>query len=494
MQTSSPKALPHCSARRAVLSRLEALFRGTRVPPRRRPLIDQPSLLLSLVLLAVFVTQGCTGGPGTVLPEDLPCGGEGLDLTKEFPPLYENGIAIRTPPLLIPAGTEVLYCYFGVYEGEEVGVISHFMQASTEGALHHAILKVGFDDDPPVGSLIDCTDGTVQDQGGPPLFEAVDDNSESSLITLPEGLAFKFPSGLRYTADVHYINSRPEPVCINVAWDLEVIPVEDVGAFASSYIMDRGSLSIPPGGETTVTFDCPWPQEIKLLSLGGHMHFHGSRYEIEHVREGGEPETIYEVNEWLPEYRFTSPVTHYGIEGHPVGAGDVFRTHCTYLNDGDTALGYPDEMCTTFGVAFPLDEPIYCDAAASSGLGESWGDGKGSLRGTIRRGPSITHDGVGDLMVAIFLQANNGPEGPGEPLATWFLRDADLSDPDGEIEYVLEGAPVAAGPLYVWVGLDDDGSGLDDGPTPGDLTAESSGILIPETDQVSFDFLLELFQ
>jgi hypothetical protein len=368
------------------------------------------------------------------------------------------------------------------------------MRSSTEGALHHAVLRVGSEDDPPLGSVIDCTEGAVQNEGGPPLFEAVDDNSESSLIALPEGLAFKFPSGLRYIADVHYINTGPDPVCMNVAWDLKTIPIEEVEAFASSYIMDHGNLNIPPGGESTVTFDCSWPQQTNLLSLGGHMHFHGSRYEIEHIREGQEPEMLYEVTEWLPEYRFTSPVTHYGLQGHSVEVGDTFRTHCTYNNEGGTNLGYPEEMCTTLGVAFPLENPIYCDAGGSTKNGVSWGDGEGVLKGTIRREENIVHDGVGDIVIAIFLQANNGPQGPGEPLATWFLEGADLSDPDGSIEYVLQGAPVAAGPLFVWIGMDDDGTSLDNGPTPGDLTAESSDIVIPDTNPVTLDFQLEVFQ
>ena len=444
------------------------------------------------LLLAFGAVQGCAGNGTNPLDDDLPCGGEGLDLTMEFPAIHDNGLSIRTPPLLVPGGTEILYCYYGIYEGDDAGVTSQLMRASTEGALHHAVLKVGSDDDPPPGTLIDCTSDTIQDSAGAPLFESIGDASSKTnnggLIALPEGFAFKFPQGLRYIADVHYINSQPEPVCINVAWDLNLIPEDEVETFAASYNLDPYSLSIPPGEETTITFDCPWPEDTNLLSIGGHMHFHGDRYEVEHIREETTLDTIYEVDQWLPDYRFDSPVTFFGPEGFPVEAGDSFRTHCTYVNDGNTHLSYPDEMCTTFGVAFPLNEPLRCEAGDK---GESWGKGEGILQGVLRRTPDLVNDGIGDLVIAVFFQEQNGPNGPGAPVATWNLQNADLSTTESEINYTLQGVPIGAEPLYVWVGLDDDGSGLDEGPTAGDLVAEANNLLVQTTTPVTFDFMLE---
>ena len=201
-------------------------------------------------------------------------------------------------------------------------------------------------------------------------------------------------------------------------------------------------------------------------------------------------ETIYEVEDWLPDYRFAAPVTHFGREGYAVEAGDVFRTHCTYLNNGETELSYPDEMCTTFGVAFPLEEPIRCEAGGAQG--HSWGKGEGTLEGVIRRTPNIPNDGIGELVVAVFPESKNGPNGPGAPVATWLLEEADLSEADSEVEFRLEGVPVGEGPLYVFVLVDDDGNGIDEGPSSGDLLDEAHGVIVPTTAPVSIDFLLEV--
>lgn len=442
---------------------------------------------LSLVFLVVLPLIGCAvtsdETPETPVDPVLPCGGQGVDRTEDFPPPADGSYQIVTPPLLIPGGTEMLYCYFGTYSGEDAGVTGLQMHSSAGTAMHHAVLKQGSDSDPSDGTLIDCTSGAIQAHQGGVLFEPMNE-SDDSLFNLPDGLAFKLAEGQRWIADVHYINTTPEPMCINVAFDLELTPETAVDGYVSTFNLDPLHLQIPPDAETTISSECEWPEDINILSLGGHMHFYGERYAIEHVTDDG-LESIYRVDEWLPDYRFNPPVIEFGSDGLPVAAGDEFRSHCTWDNRSGETLGYPDEMCTTFGVAWPLEEPLRCeggiwrsgveDVPGDGGGGTIGGDGPGVLRGTIRRGPDLVEDGRGELFVAVF---EDYPQS--EPIGAAMLGFVDLSAPDAELEYVIEGLDVPAAGLTVFALLDDDGTGTRGGPSDGDLLSEVFDLVLED--------------
>jgi hypothetical protein len=43
-------------------------------------------------------------------------------------------------------------------------------------------------------------------------------------------------------------------------------------------------------------------------------------------------------------------------------AGDVYHTHCEWLNETSSPLAFPDEMCAGFGYYFPsLGYEIACE-------------------------------------------------------------------------------------------------------------------------------------
>ena len=52
----------------------------------------------------------------------------------------------------------------------------------------------------------------------------------------------------------------------------------------------------------------------------------------------------------------TTNQPHFGTK-----AGDVFTTRCAWDNDTDRVLGFPEEMCLTFGMVYPATEPVVCE-------------------------------------------------------------------------------------------------------------------------------------
>ena len=138
------------------------------------------------------------------------------------------------------------------------------------------------------------------------------------------------------------------------------VPVDEVEHWAAPVRMDSGIVELPPGEATTASFDCVWPTDVTVLSLGGHMHEHGTSYEVDHVQSDGSIDRLYDINPWDEEYRDFPILENWGDGALQVDAGESFRTYCNWFNATESVLTYPDEMCTTFVVAYPLESALSC--------------------------------------------------------------------------------------------------------------------------------------
>ena len=102
--------------------------------------------------------------------------------------------------------------------------------------------------------------------------------------------------------------------------------------------------------------------------------------------------------------------------------------------------------------------------------------GTGSFGGLVGRGADMVitdlseTDGVGNLFILVFDEDPTEADDP-EPVAVAILPDADLSNADNMVEFCVQNIP----PGNIWLGalMDDDGSGLDDGPSVGDIMSMS---------------------
>jgi len=437
---------------------------------------------LVVVALALLGCDGAPDLPGPGAPED-----DFLDLRVELPdaPDPEDGALFEVPWMEVGPGEEKLFCLYGTYEGPTTGVNS-LRPAYPSRFHHHGLLKRGTADDPPDGTIIDCTDVEEQWPPRPTLFERVGGGPDpDEWINLPDGIAFRLEQGQRWMADVHYVNTGREPIVLNYGFLLGFVPLDDVRAIAGTFNMDAGGFSIPPGEAGSEEFGCAWHDDLTVLSLGGHMHGFGTSYEVTH-EAGDERATVYDVPQWREIYRFEPPMTNFDDGALTVAEGDLFHTSCNWLNRTSAPLEYPEEMCTTFGVAYPLEENYYCD-----GGNVTIGGGGASIRGVLRRDVVIPGDGVGD--VNIFLSDTEPVPGiPPSEGQTFILDDVDLSDPDGSVPFLLTKVFQNEAPLFLVAYLDDDASGVEGGPTPGDPVVLMQGLAIDAAEEFEIDIVFDL--
>lgn len=287
---------------------------------------------------------------------------DSLDMRVDFPP-PENGVQFVMPDLVLGPYEEKMYCYYDVFEGPTSGILGMLPMYSRYYG-HHVFLKgVDEQDETPAGSLVDCTEGETDNMSESTFIQAVHNDfpqGDGNWLNLLPGYAFRLEQGQRVKLDVHFINPTDQTLLINAAVNLELTPEDQVDVWVGGFDLNLVEFSLPPAQETSISFDCELPEGSAVLSLGGHMHENGARYLVEHV-SGDSVRPILELNEWDESYRYSPPLRMYWPWEVVMEAGDVIRTTCSWLNLGEQPLSFPDEMCTTFGVATGLNSGFLCE-------------------------------------------------------------------------------------------------------------------------------------
>lgn len=321
-----------------------------------------------VLMLACAGPQGDTPVPADKTPTDggtTTETGQLVDLRMAFPDEPEGGYQIVLNDVTIPPYTETFICLYGTWTGPDVGVV-YVSPHQPKPFGHHAQLKavpIGYEE--PDGMQRVCPGADTMNLFTP-FFEAVvnaEDGQENidytNMMILPEGVAVKLKSGQHWTFDTHWVNTSGNYINVNAALNLGFIPAEEVEQWASSFQLDVGTLDIPAGEALSIPFDCSFPEDLTVLSILGHMHGYGTHYSVDHLKEDGSIESVYDLV-WDPKYRDEGQVLTFGEGDLVVKNTEALRTTCSWNNTTDESLGFPDEMCTTVGVGYPLEEPFAC--------------------------------------------------------------------------------------------------------------------------------------
>lgn len=292
-----------------------------------------------------------------------------IDGNVDYPDTSANAIILRTPELLIPAYSERQFCLIDTYRGEDVGIVT---QRSYQGLMGHHLSLFGTtltEADYPDGSLIDCTSSEVMNMAAmePIIIGGEIIKGETYIINefqLPEGMAALLNEGQRIVLQAHYLNTGAQAVRVTDEIQLEIVPEDSVTTWAAPYVNTVTNFEIPANtSDFNITFDCTIGSdspELTFLYVGGHLHEWGKSFATYHTRDGVK-EKIYEVPVWDPAFRDAPKYLGFEPGEFVARPGDVFTTSCTWFNDTDRSMEFPQEMCVTFGMVYPAKLPIVCD-------------------------------------------------------------------------------------------------------------------------------------
>src|SRR6185295_11567253 len=126
---------------------------------------------------------------------------------------------------------------------------------------------------------------------------------------------------------------------------------------------NAANISIPAGGDQTITAEWTAPIDLTLIQLATHQHQLGTYANIELVGSDGAPSKIYENTDWQHPHPF------WPDPSIRLAKGQKIRITCTWHNGGDHLVRFDpettDEMCFILGFYYRDDG----DTAPVSGNG-----------------------------------------------------------------------------------------------------------------------------
>ncbi|MFN7143129.1 MAG: hypothetical protein ACK4YP_05090, partial [Myxococcota bacterium] len=272
----------------------------------------------------------------------------------------EDGFQLVTPEYTVPPNSDKMFCFFGTYEGPDVGV--NFYQWFQDDQFgHHMMLLDAYDgEDVPDGTVLDCDGQSVMALR--PLLEANELLGEiSGRMVLNDGLAVRLKSGQRWAMQSHYVNWSDRELLVQDAINLGTVPVEEVEHWVGTWSFNTSVFELPPHEETQLTFTCPWPSDVSVLHMMGHMHDYGTAIRVTHDTPAGSTE-VYALPAWDPAWQQQPRLVSYAAGELMPRAGDSFTPTCDPHTPPAASIGFPTGRCVAAGLAWPLDTPLHCDA------------------------------------------------------------------------------------------------------------------------------------
>jgi hypothetical protein len=177
---------------------------------------------------------------------------------------------------------------------------------------------------------------------------------------IPEGVAYRIDAGRQLMVQTHWINTTPEPIDGQAAWNLTVQPPSDGVELANLFTWLSTEIEVAPGEPGAVHTDCVVERDMSFFQIGGHAHERGTRVSLTHTPSGQTANTFYD-EAWTEYYTFDPPRLQYARdEAVQVRAGDTLSIDCEYFNDTEETLTFPLEMCVGFAFYYPAEKQLNC--------------------------------------------------------------------------------------------------------------------------------------
>ncbi|MBM4361573.1 MAG: hypothetical protein FJ104_02745 [Deltaproteobacteria bacterium] len=303
---------------------------------------------LGRILLAPLLLAACGSGgddeggdTGGGAPADV------IDARATPPAATDADVDFLSEELTIPVGEDKQMCVFMKSPDRDI-YVQKVEQIQGDGG-HHALLLATGRTDPP-GTIVDCTDAE----------RMADFKLQLLPLELPDGYAQLLPANTAMVMQSHYINTNDLPLLVKDTVRLHTVPGDTVATPAAPFATNTYDFSLPPLARHEKAFDCTVDRDTEIITVGGHMHEEGKSFKLELVHADGSVEVVHEVPAWVPSYRDTPPIDSFPSKPVAVKKGETIRTTCVWQSTRDEEVGWPSEMCASFGLTKGAFEPYQC--------------------------------------------------------------------------------------------------------------------------------------
>jgi hypothetical protein len=279
-------------------------------------------------------TARCAEECGSAIP--IPAADGGTDAPA--PAVGKYAATLVTEAFEIPPGEEYFRCQnFANPFGRNVAVLSTetFMTAGS----HHLF----------VFQRPDITDGPLEPCSGLEFGTYLHSSQQSQQRTsYPPGVGRIHFGEIGLRVQIHYFNSSPDTVKVEIAVTIRADDLEAVPNLASQIFINTFSISVPAHSKGSAQTKCPVPKDVNLFTASSHMHRHGTYF----TARTDEGQLLFETNEWEEPtpWTFDPP--------RRLRAGSQIQVNCEYQNNTALPLSFGEsadtnEMCIFTGAYYP---------------------------------------------------------------------------------------------------------------------------------------------
>jgi hypothetical protein len=255
-------------------------------------------------------------------------------------PVAADFVRYETQPVAVNAGEDVIWTEWVAPQLETDMDVLAVTGLQSKGG-HHALLYATTNMQP-VGTSRAWQEAdqlTAQTVGG--IGGEGDD-----AVQLPAGVVFRIQKGRALMIQSHYLNATNETIEGRSALDVKLGPVNPSAQVASLFANTTLKISIPPGGTTTIDVSCKVQKDLRVLMYANHMHNWGVSASTELLNADGTSAPLKVDPAWDPSWAFHPNFTRFSLQAPAlIPKGSTVHTTCTWSNNKDTALSFPDEMC-----------------------------------------------------------------------------------------------------------------------------------------------------
>lgn len=300
-------------------------------------------------------------------------------------------LRLFTPPITVPAGADISFCTNIDFIAPTNILAKEVRGAQMRGGHHAGLFSNVLPSDDFVAA--ECPDDMSNLR-----YVAGAGGAGGTYSTLPPGVALRMSVGTQAMIQSHYINPGTEPIVVMDMVELVYTTEEESPVIVDPFAIIQASFEIPPhakgySAETICEIDRP----LDIYMLLGHTHENGVNFDVNLQPVGGGPEQLlYHATDGKllrsnPEIKNYSDPMHFQV-------GDKLRVTCTWDNDTDAPIGWPEEMCVSLMYYGPGEGWLTCDQ--SDGTPQGGTSDPGDETGCVAEGTPGNEIGAGEYCTA----------------------------------------------------------------------------------------------
>jgi hypothetical protein len=267
-------------------------------------------------------------------------------------PKRGHGFQTKMGTYTVGASEDLEVCEYRRLANTRPMDVSRFKLSMPLGAHHFALWTYGGDvqDDSrfPQGPVpsVGCV-GIAPDEPFPQLL--IPTTRPDTSFHLPKGVVLRLDANEQVFLNAHMRNATDAPVVPDVRFNLYRAKKGTVKHVAEGLTFGNSTdISIPAGGDQTLTVEWTSPIDLTIVYLATHQHRLGTHATIEMLSPDGlTKDLLVETDDWR------HPGTAWPQGGLRIAKGQKMRITCSWHNTDDHTVTFgpetTDEMCFAIG-------------------------------------------------------------------------------------------------------------------------------------------------